>query len=301
MNRRGRKKTKNRGTGNGPGNRAKRRFPGLVPAILALSIVSAILAIIYVFPGRPTMDVNRPAFEDFRPAPVTPPPAPEKILPAPQRPMVAIIIDDMGYDFATDEALINIEAPLSFAFLPFAPNTKRLAATAKKRGHDILVHLPLEAMDRSMNPGPGTLRLDMDFDTVLRILRRDLDAVPGATGVNNHMGSKFTTDRKAMEWVLAEVKRRNMFFIDSRTTKDTIALETARAMGIPSAARTVFLDHTLNVSSINRELSRLVQLAQKRGKAIAIGHPSRITLKVLYCRLPDIRKKVKLVPVHEIL
>ncbi len=303
MNQGGRKTTKKRRAGKGSAHRTKRRFPGLLPAVLALGVVSALLAIVYIFPDRPTMDLSRPPFEDFRPAPITPPPPPIKkeIPPVPRRPVIAIIIDDMGYNFAIDEALINIEAPLSFAFLPFAPNTKRLATLAKNRGHDILVHLPLEAMNQSLDPGPGTLRLDMDFDTILKTLKKDLNAVPYATGVNNHMGSRFTANKRAMEWVLAEVKRRNMFFVDSRTTRETIALKTARAMGIPSAERTVFLDHTLNVSSINKELSRLVRLAQKRGKAIAIGHPSRITLKVLYCRLPDIRKKVELVPVHEIL
>ncbi len=214
--------------------------------------------------------------------------------------MVAIIIDDMGYDLSLDRSFLKMEAPLSFAFLPMAPHTRELAREAIRLGKDVLVHLPLEPEDKGLDPGPGVLTLDMNFDSMLSQLREDLDAVPGAIGVNNHMGSRFTSDEKAMKTILLEIKRRGMFYIDSRTTKYTVAMQTALSLGIPAMERAVFLDHSLNRKAIASEIRRLKKVARERGKAIAIGHPHPVTLRVLYQMLPQLRKEVRLVPVHEL-
>jgi len=282
--------------------KGKRRFPGLIWAIIALGMTGAIIALLYVFPLIPPNSRPKihPPFEDFRHVPPLPP-KPSRPKARVSIPLVAILIDDMGYSIRMDNALLSLKAPLSFSFLPGAPHTPMMARKAKHMGRDILVHLPLEPINSRIDPGPDSLRLNMDPDFMLGILRRDLDAVPGAIGVNNHMGSKFTTNRKAMEFILAEIKRHNLFFIDSRTTKDSVAYITARSMGIPTAERNVFLDHDPRQEAIRKEVKRLVKLSMKRGHVLAIGHPMSNTWKVLQEELPKISKQVKLVPVHRIL
>jgi polysaccharide deacetylase 2 family uncharacterized protein YibQ len=279
------------------GKRPERRFPGLMWTTIALGMTGAIIALLYLLPLPPTK--THPPFEDFRHVPSLPPrPSRPK---AKVSPMVAILIDDMGYSIRMDNALLDLNAPLSFSFLPGAPHTPMMARKARHMGRDVLVHLPLEPLNPRINPGPGSLRLDMDPDTMLTILRRDLDAVPGAIGVNNHMGSKFTANRKAMRFILTEIKSRHPFFIDSRTTKDSVAYTTAMSMGIPTAERAVFLDHDPRQEAIRKEIKRLVRLSIKRGCVLAIGHPMPNTWKVLQEELPKINREVKLVPVHRIL
>jgi polysaccharide deacetylase 2 family uncharacterized protein YibQ len=207
----------------------------------------------------------------------------------------------MGYNLRINNEFLKLEAPLSFSFLPTAPHTPKLAKKAKDLGKDVLIHLPLEPVNSAIDPGPGVLRLSMDFDSMLQILRKDLDAVPGAIGVNNHMGSKFTTSKKGMELILTEIKRRGLFFVDSKTTHDSVAYVTARSMGIPAAERAVFLDHDTQKESIRREIKKMVKLSMENGCVLAIGHPTPNTWKVLYEELPQVRKRVRIVPVHKIL
>jgi len=159
----------------------------------------------------------------------------------------------------------------------------------------------MEPENGNLNPGPGVLCVNMNLNTMLRVLRSDLDSVPGAIGVNNHMGSKFTKDRKSMELVLAEIKRRGLFFVDSRTSKNSVAFMVARSMGIPAIERSVFLDHDHRPKAIRAEIKRMVALAHEKGSVLAIGHPVKSTLRVLYEELPEINKKVKIVPVEQIL
>jgi len=272
-------------------------------AISAFGIIGAAVTLLFVIPApHESKPSRRPVLEDFSTAP--PPCEPEHASREELErsgPVAAIIIDDMGYDFRIDSAFLEIEAPLSFAFLPSAPHTRELALRAHEYGKDILVHLPMEPMKKEIDPGPGALYLDMNFNTMLRTVRRAIKSVPGASGVNNHMGSRFTADRRAMEVVLNELKRHGLFYIDSRTTEHTVGFSTARALGIPSAERTVFLDHDHRRNAIKRGLDQLVWMSEKRGSALAIGHPLPETLSVLYDALPVLRKKVRLVPVSKML
>jgi polysaccharide deacetylase 2 family uncharacterized protein YibQ len=216
-------------------------------------------------------------------------------------PLAAILIDDMGYNLHINNNFLNLEAPLSFSFLPNAPYTPELAKKAKNLGKDVLIHLPLEPLNSAIDPGPGVLYLKMDFDSMLQLLKKDLDAVPCAIGVNNHMGSKFTTNEKGMELILTEIKRRGLFFVDSKTTHNSVGYLTARSMGIPAAERSIFLDHDAQQESIRKEIKKMVKLSMKHGTVLAIGHPTPNTWKVLYDELPSIRKQIKIVPVHDIL
>ncbi len=286
--------------------RKTRRRPGKNPGKLFFwtaviwALLTCIVVLIYLLPlPRLFPPGVRPPFEE----PKAPGP-PKQSVPAHkapcQVPRVAIIIDDMGYDLSLDRAFIQLEAPLSFAFLPQAPFTRKLAREAGRNGRDVLVHLPLEPENKSLDPGPGVLTVDMGFDVMLSQLKQDLDAVPGAIGVNNHMGSRFTADKKAMEIILTEIKRRGLFFVDSRTTKYTVAYKTALSLGVPSTERSVFLDDDTRPESIKSELERLRKLALSRGMAVAIGHPHVNTLRVLYQNLPQLARDVKIVSIHEL-
>ncbi len=282
-----------------------KRFPGLFLHAILFLFLALPLTLIFLVPTPPVNQVERPAFEDFsKPPPKVPRERPKppksEATPHGQRPLVAIIIDDMGYDYDTDRKFISIEAPLSFAFLPYGPNTKRLAGLAHSKRKDVLVHLPMEPDNKAFDPGPGVLTLDMDLDSLLETLGQDIALVPYAIGVNNHMGSRFTQDAKAMEYVMEYIKQKGLFFIDSRTTKLTVAMKVAKELGVPCGQRAVFLDHSSNKREIEHQLRRLVKLAQKNGTAIGIGHPYKNTYEVLYRRLPLIRKDVRLVPVHRI-
>ncbi len=277
------------------------RFKGLFLHVIIFLFLTFPLAIVLLVPTPPVERGSHPVYEEFTKAPKTPPvkKRKKKAKSAEKKlPLVAIIIDDMGYDYNLDKEFILLDAPLSFAFLPYGPNTKRLVHIAHKKKRDILVHLPMEPENKALDPGPGVLMVDMGFDELIDTLKRNISCVPGAIGVNNHMGSRFTADARAMEYVLAYLKERGLFFVDSRTTKETIAFETAKKMGVPCAERAVFLDHDNNKQKIGHELERLVRVAKKNGAAIAIGHPYKNTYEVLFQRLPIIRKEVRLVPVH---
>ncbi len=285
-------------------SRQRDRFPGLIRNILYLAILALPLALLYLLPiSGEKAPTSRPPFENFTPAPKAPVQKglkPKKGHARFNAPMLAILIDDMGYDSRLDRQFIDMDSSLSFAFLPHAPNTVKLANYTRRAGKDVLVHIPMEPDNKGLNPGPGVLTLDLGFDRLLHILKEDISAVPGAIGANNHMGSRFTTNRKAMEIVLAYLKARGLFFIDSRTTKDTVAFDVARQLGLPCAHRSVFLDHSLSPEAIRHEIRRSVKIAKEQGAAIAIGHPTRITYEVLYNEIPLIKKEVRIVPVHRL-
>lgn len=280
------------------------RFPGLIIYLGLLMALGLVLAVIYLIPMpvRAPSGQQRPIFEDFTPAPKAPPPAektrPQKPPPSVARPKIAIIIDDMGHDPAIDRAFFSLDPAMAFAFLPYAPYTAGLASEARRKGHDVLIHIPMEPDNPSIDPGPGVLTVSMDLDTMIDIVNKAIERVPGACGINNHMGSKFTASRQAMERFLAIVKHKGLFFVDSRTTAETVAYRTARAMGVPCAERAVFLDPKVDRKTVEHELDRLVKVASKRGSAVAIGHPHRVTYQVLRKRLPLVKKRVKLVPLH---
>ena len=287
-------------------HRKNTRFPGLIPALFMLMITGLILSISLLIPAPVSVNKNaKPLFENFSRPSATSQEIDPKFkacrLELKSIPMLAIVIDDMGYDMKIDKAMINIEAPLSFAFLPYAPHTAVLSGLALKKGKNVLVHLPLETLNKRIDSGPGTLSLNMDKDETLRRLKKNLRQVQGATGVNNHMGSAYTADREHMRWILDELKRKSLFFLDSRTTKFTVAYDTAMEIGLASTWRDVFLDHKTDKASIKKELARAVNVALTNGSAVAIGHPYHMTLNVLYQELPVIRKSVQIVPVHRLL
>jgi hypothetical protein len=217
------------------------------------------------------------------------------------RPLVAIIIDDLGYDKKIAIKFSKLNAVLTFSILPHSPFQKTIAHLSKEKGFDIMLHLPMEPVEYpDVNPGPGTLLTSMTPDQLTRQLENDLDAVPFIKGVNNHMGSKMTAASSQMYQVFSILKKRGLYFVDSRTTAETLCKPSARLFQIPFAQRDVFLDHVATVEFIRKQLNELVRIAQRNGYAVGIGHPHSLTYQVLREMLPELQKKVRLVPASEI-
>lgn len=243
-------------------------------------------------PGRPASPPARPAAPRARVVPAS--------SPAPIA-RVAMVIDDLGPDLRPVERLLALGLPISYALLPHQPRTAAVAARLAAAGAEILCHLPMEA-EGDADPGIGALIAGMPAAELERLAIAAIDGVPGAVGVNNHMGSRLTADRLAMSTVLEVVARRRLFFLDSRTTPDSVGAELAREMGVPQASRDVFLDPDPDPEAVREQFERWLEVASERGAAIAIGHPHAVTLELLERELPALRERgFELVPVSYLL
>ncbi len=205
-----------------------------------------------------------------------------------------IIIDDMGQNPGLEREFFRLGLVLNFSFLPEAPFTKRLATEAYARGFEVLVHLPLEA--RKVRDHSHFISLRLNEVEVKRRVREAIKRVPYAIGVNHHMGSAFTADRKHMRWVLEEVKKLGLFYVDSRTTRKTVIPELARELHLPFAERRIFLDHQKGYQMVCKALEKFLERARKE-PVLAIAHPHPYTLKALRVFRPRLKKEITLVPV----
>ena len=219
---------------------------------------------------------------------------------APGQAMVAIVIDDMGLDRVRSMRAVDLPAPLTLAYLPYGRDLESQTALARFRGHELMVHLPMEPIG-SADPGPDALRTGLDERELRRRIALNLDRFDSYVGVNNHMGSRFTAWRPGMEIVIDEMKRRGLLFLDSRTSADSVAGELAEKAGVPNAARHVFLDDVLSSDNVWRQLAEVERIARQNGHAIAIGHPHDNTLDALAAWLPALAGKgLVLVPLTAI-
>ena len=218
-----------------------------------------------------------------------------------QLPLVAIIFDDMGYDKKIAKKLSQLNSGITFSILPHSPYQESIARLAHKNGLDTMLHLPMEPFQYpQINPGPGTLLTTMTPDQLIHQLEKNLASVPYIKGVNNHMGSKMTAESGQMYQIFSILKKRNLYFIDSRTTSKTLCKPSARLFQIPFAQRDVFLDHFQDPDFIRKQIKELIRIAQRHGQAVGIGHPHTITYEILREMMPELQKKVKLVPASEI-
>ena len=287
-----------------------------VSILVSLVFTAGLLLHFLVSPEKPSKSVSpvksapttrqtiakSPTFEIYPSKKIPPVKKPLKsITPAKHRPLVAIIIDDLGYDKKIAIKFSKLNAMLTFSILPHSPYQKTIAHLSKEKGFDIMLHLPMEPVEYpDVNPGPGTLLTSMTPDQLTRQLENDLDAVPFIKGVNNHMGSKMTAASSQMYQIFTILKKRGLYFVDSRTTVDTLCKPSARLFQIPFAQRDVFLDHVATEDFIRKQLNELVRIAQHNGYAVGIGHPYSLTYQVLREMLPELQKKVRLVPASEI-
>jgi len=236
------------------------------------------------------------------PVPVTPPepavgtgapePGPTEALDpaaAPVRPAVrgqlALVIDDAGYDLSELEPFLDLPMPLAVAVLPNLPNSAAAARRVREAGKDLLLHLPMEP-EGAEDPGPGALLTSHSAAEIERLLDAALASVPGAVGVNNHMGSKATADRAFMDVLLDALGRRGLFFVDSRTTAQTVAGTEAERLGVPYLSRKVFLD-AVDGGGIEGSFEQAMEAAERNGIAVAIGHVQTDGLAAILRRAAD--------------
>jgi uncharacterized protein len=207
----------------------------------------------------------------------------------PSGPRVAVIIDDCGYSKTRCKLFLQLPIPITLSILPLTPYAKQTQTDALAAGKAVMLHLPMEPDSTQANPGTGAITTEMSDDAVRTQVEADIDSLDGVPGANNHEGSKATADTRVMRDVLDVLHDRHMFFIDSMTSEQTVGAPLAREIGVPTAERDVFLDNHKDLAYIQGQLAQVVEVARKRGSAIAIGHPNETTAQALAQAIPQMQ------------
>jgi polysaccharide deacetylase 2 family uncharacterized protein YibQ len=205
-------------------------------------------------------------------------------LPVPKlagRPMIAIIIDDLGVDRKRSERVALLKGPLTLSYMTYAEDLARQTAEARGHGHELMVHVPMQPQSPTYDPGPEVLEVGHSPDEIRRRLDWGLSRFEGYIGINNHMGSRFTSNVTGMRVVMAELRRRGLVFVDSVTSERSVGTDVARQYGVPFAARHIFLDNDSSPAHVRAQLAKTEAHARKYGFAIAIGHPHDGTIDAL--------------------
>ena len=293
-----------------------RRQRRLSPATVFFALLSLALGVALYLKTRPPTPTGAPPPRIA----VSPPPSPaSRRSPPPTRaaarapapsarnapagePRLAIVIDDLGNELAPARRLAGWPEPVAGAVLPGLAYSAASARALSEGGKQVLLHLPMEPQGfPRVRPGPGVILRAQSDGEITQTLEADLATVPGAAGVNNHMGSAATADPRVMRAVARVLSHRGLFFVDSRTTDATVAERTAEEESVPSARRRVFLDDVATEAAVKERLDEALERARTEGSAIAIGHPYPATLAVLERELPTAGEKgVKLVKVGEL-
>ena len=218
------------------------------------------------------------------------------------QPMISIIIDDMGYKYKAGQRAVSLNGNITYAFLPNAPYAQRLAKQAHQQQKEIMLHLPMES-EANNRLGDGALTQCMTEKEFKNLVHRNLATIPHVRGFNNHMGSRLTKSPRLMEWLMqAAMFRDDLYFVDSRTTTESVAQYEADRRQIAATRRDVFLDYERSIDTVAKQLDELVETANRYGTALAIGHPYPETLAALEAWLPTLEQQgIKLVPVSELI
>ncbi|HEX6120895.1 MAG TPA: divergent polysaccharide deacetylase family protein [Dongiaceae bacterium] len=203
------------------------------------------------------------------------------------RPMIAVVLDDVGVARGHADLAIDMPASITLSFMTYADGVAEMAARARAKGHELMLHVPMEPLDKAVDPGPHALTVEASDSELLARLNWDLARFPGYIGINNHMGSRFTQDERGMRVVLDELKRRNLLFLDSRTIATTIGDNLAARMGVAHVMRDVFLDDEMDGAAVLKQLALAEKIAAAKGQAIAIGHPHPATLAAIRAWMPE--------------
>lgn len=214
---------------------------------------------------------------------------------------IAIIIDDLGYNFKQDKRAINLPGAVTFSFLPHTPYVQKMAEIVNAQGREIMLHLPMQPTE-PLVLGPGALTNEMTEYEFKASISESILSIPHVKGVNNHMGSLMSSQQQSMNWLMDELIKTDLFFVDSRTSVNTVAEKTASFYNIDNTRRNVFLDNELNRQAIEFQFERLITIAKKTGFAVAIGHPFSITLEVLEEKIPQLeRSAIQLIKVSDLI
>jgi len=292
-----------------PRKRKRKSRAGVVPLLLAAVLLAGVVwAILPHHRARRTAYVPRSTPQRRAPAPVKAAPSPS-IVPAPSAAAtglespsavpaaspstqpgatgakVAIVIDDCGQWPDVERGYLRLPIALTLAVMPHVRYTSQIAQEAVDANKGVMLHLPMEPVS-GRAAGPGEIEVGMTDEQVTEHTEDDLAQVPAAEGFNNHEGSAASADPRIMKDVIAVAKRHGVFFIDSRTSAKTVGAAQAQAAGVPTASRDVFLDNVADEAYTESMLERTLAIAQRKGSAIAIGHPKATTLAALQAMYP---------------
>jgi polysaccharide deacetylase 2 family uncharacterized protein YibQ len=225
------------------------------------------------------------------------------VKPSEKAALVAIVIDDLGQDLRPAREIASLPAKVTFAVMPGFPQSRKVAELAMRNNREVLLHLPMEYRSKNGKPAPGMLRADMTPMDFLNTISDDVASVPGAVGVNNHEGSSLTENKEAMKFLMAELKARDLLFLDSLTSPKSVAYATAKEFGVKAAKRDVFLDNESdNEEYIRGQLEELTRMAKEHGWAIGIGHPHPATISALRIWIAEANKQgVTIVPLSRLM
>ncbi len=305
----------------GPRRSRKSQFkisPQAVRNLIAFVLLAGILYIGYEYWKRPESAIHKRAkatvAQKSSPKPkaaakpaVPKPKTPERIvyeavpdrtytlIPSPKRvltgqPAITFVLDDIGHTREHEDGLIALGNQVTYAILPFLKHSVHFGNLSKRTGAEVILHLPLQSVG-GVIPGQGLITTNMPEEQIRELVSRDLSSVPNHSGVNNHMGSLGTSDRRVMGIILNELKRRNLFFLDSYTTPKTVSLSLSREIGLPVLKRDVFLDNEDSQPAIREQVRELAAVAKEHGYAIGIGHYRYNTFKVLQEEIPKLKKQ----------
>jgi polysaccharide deacetylase 2 family uncharacterized protein YibQ len=202
------------------------------------------------------------------------------------RPLIAVVLDDVGVARSHAELAIDLPGVITLSFMTYADGVADMAARARAKGHELMLHVPMEPLGHEIDAGPHVLTVGASDSELLKRLAWGLGRFPGYIGINNHMGSRFTQDERGMQVVLAELKRRNLLFLDSRTISNTVGDKLATRMGVPHVMRDVFLDNEMDEAAVIKQLMQAERVAASKGQAIAIGHPHPATIAAIRAWMP---------------
>ncbi|MDN4502449.1 divergent polysaccharide deacetylase family protein [Alteromonadaceae bacterium BrNp21-10] len=221
-------------------------------------------------------------------------------LPALQAAEIALIIDDIG-NSRNDESAFLLPKEVTFSILPHTPFSNEFAHRAAKQQREVMLHMPMESL-AGTNPGPGAITSSMSPQAIQHKLSRAIEDIPNALGLNNHMGSKLTQLTLPMTTTMEFLQQRDMYFLDSRTTRYSKAEKIAHKVGVEVLHRNVFIDHSLDPAKMQKEFQRLVRIAKKYRKAIGIAHPNSTTMHFLQQNLHQLAEhNITLVPISRFL
>ncbi len=215
-------------------------------------------------------------------------------------PVLAIVIDDMGYHVNDFQAL-SLPKEISFSILPFTPQGLRIAAKARRQDRELLLHIPMQAKSNNNKLGKGALMANMREKEFKAVLRHSLHYLPDAQGINNHMGSALTEQIEAMRWTMEVLLEQGLYFLDSRTTTESVAESTAKILAVPALRRHVFLDNIKTEQAMEQQFQRALQLTQTHKGVVVIAHPYPETLRFLQQKFTNPTVDIELLTLQQLI
>ena len=219
--------------------------------------------------------------------------------------LMAIVIDDLGNSMDGTEAILKLDIPITVAVMPFLPSTTKDAEDAYKAGHEVIVHMPMEP-NKGLQKwlGPGALTADLTDAEIRQKVEQAIDNVPHAVGMNNHMGSKITSDERIMRIVLQVCKERNFYYLDSKTTSRSVVAKVATELGVPYVENQLFLDDVYSAEHVHKQMQKAFELMEHQQNTIMIGHvgaPGKYTSSEILRAIPELFKRGQLIHISELI